>query len=72
MANERTVLMKIRITILTENDNPLPDVDIEVFEQLTKCMWQAIINRFLVPNPEAESATVEKVEVVREDGDGDG
>lgn len=60
--------MKIRLTILTENDKPIPDVDIKTLEQKVKDVWQAIINGFLLFDSEKESATVESVEIVREDG----
>lgn len=64
--------MKVRLTILTQNQKPIPDVDIQKLEQQVKDVWQMIIDGFLLFDSEKESATVESVEIVREDGDGDG
>lgn len=62
--------MKVRLTILTENDKPIPDVDIEILKEKVKCAWQIIMSGVMLFNSENESAIVENVEIVKEDGGG--
>lgn len=55
--------MKIRVTILTENDKPRKAGHTE--EAVAKA-WQFILNLFTAASEENEKATVEKVEFVEE------
>lgn len=57
--------MKVRVTILAENDKPRrPDHT----EELVAKAWQFILGLFTAASEENEKATVEKVEFV-EDGE---
>lgn len=55
--------MKIRLTILTENDKPRRP---EHTEELVAEAWQFILDLFNAASEENEKATVEKVEFVEE------
>lgn len=57
--------MKVRVTILTENDKPRKPGHTE--EAVAKA-WQFILDLFTAASEENEKATVEKVEFV-EDGE---
>lgn len=57
--------MKVRVTILTENDKPRKA---EHTEEAVAKAWQFILDLFSVASEENEKATVEKVEFV-EDGE---
>lgn len=55
--------MKVRLTILTENDKPRkPDLT----EETVAKAWQFILDLFSAASEENEKATVEKVEFVEE------
>lgn len=55
--------MKVRVTILTENDKPRkPGLD----EETVAKAWQFILSLFTAASEENEKATVEKVEFVEE------
>lgn len=57
--------MKVRVTILTENDRPLSDyhkAHKEIVEKTTKDAWQLVIDALAVRD--GETGTVEKVEVI--------
>ena len=54
--------MKNRITILAENDNPMPTgVDVELLEKKVAHAWQFLLDMLTV-DPD-DKVTVEKVEV---------
>lgn len=60
--------MKLRVTILTENDCPLP-AEIEkrvAIEMISQTVWQSIMNEIasLAKNNNNDRATVEKCEIV--------
>ena len=55
--------MKVRLTIMTENDKPRPE---EVTEDQVKAAWQAVLNMMCL-NP-ADSVTVESIEFVEDEG----
>ena len=56
--------MKIRVTILTENDKKiLPDVKREDIIMATKSLWDCFLN---LSATDGETATVENVEIVDE------
>ena len=57
--------MKVRLTILTENDKPRRP---EHTEELVAEVWQFILDLFNAASEENDKATVEKVEFV-EDGE---
>lgn len=50
--------MKIRVTILTENDKPRPA---NLTEETVAKAWQFILDLFTAASEENEKATVEKV-----------
>lgn len=54
--------MKIRVTIMTENDKHLPDIPDEQLKAITQGAWQLML-KLVNANPE-ETAIVEKVEIV--------
>ena len=62
--------MKIRLTILTENNIPIPD-DREKVLYLTKKAWEVTLNTISLFAENEDKATVESVEIV-EDSDEDG
>lgn len=56
--------MKIRLTILTENDKPLTD---DISEEKVKNAWQAVLSLLMLTGSDpSEKATVEKAEIVSE------
>lgn len=57
--------MKVRVTILTENDKPRPA---ELTEETVARVWQFCLNLFTADSEGKEKATVEKAEFV-EDGE---
>ena len=54
--------MKVRITVLTENDKPLPPVDKRPTEEQIVEVWQSIFNMFSIFGK--DKAVVEKAEYV--------
>lgn len=58
--------MKVRITVLTENDKPLPPVDERPSEEQIVKVWQFIFDMMTLNGEPNEKATVEKVEYVEE------
>lgn len=54
--------MKIRVTIMTENDKHLPDVPDEKLEAISKGAWQMLLH--IVNIDPADKAIVEKIEIV--------
>lgn len=56
--------MKVRLTILTENDAKVPD---GITEDDIKKVWQAIFNGLCLFSEKEEKATVEKVEIINEE-----
>ena len=56
--------MKVRLTILTENDAKVPD---GITEDYIKKVWQAIFNGLCLFSEKEEKATVEKVEIINEE-----
>lgn len=55
--------MKVRLTIMTENDKPRPE---ELTEDKVKAVWQALLN--VMCRNSADSATVENIEFVEDGG----
>ena len=56
--------MKVRLTIMTENDKPLAD---DITEAKIKNAWQAIWDILVATSSDpSEKATVEKAEIVSE------
>lgn len=59
--------MKVRLTILTENDAKVPDGITEDDIKKVKNVWQAIFNSLCLFSEKEEKATVEKVEIINEE-----
>lgn len=59
--------MKVRLTILTENDAKVPDGITEDDIKKVKDVWQAIFNGLCLFSEKEEKATVEKVEIINEE-----
>lgn len=57
--------MKIRLTIMTENDKPRPE---ELTEDRVKAAWQAVLNVMCLVSDSADSATIESAEFVEDGG----
>lgn len=57
--------MKVRLTIMTENDKPLKD---GITEEKIKNVWQAVLDllNLATSSDPSEKATVEKAEIVSE------
>ena len=58
--------MRVRVTIMTENDAHIDDLitDSQI-KLLVHSGWNSIIQKFIIPNnPNPDKAYVEKVEVV--------
>lgn len=56
--------MKVRITILTENDKPCPD---DISEEKVQKAWQTIFDFLMLTSSDpSEKVTVEKAEIVSE------
>lgn len=62
--------MKVRITVLTENDKPLPPVEKRPTEKQIVKAWQVIFDFMTLMGKSTERATVESAEYV-EGMDGD-
>lgn len=60
--------MKVRITVLTENDKPLPPAEERPSEERIVKVWQAIFDMLTLFGD--DKAIVEKVEYVEEAQDG--
>ena len=58
--------MKVRITVLTENDKPLPPVEKRPTEEQIKKAWQVIFNMMSLLGKDRATATVEKAVIVEE------
>ena len=56
--------MKVRLTILTENDAKVPD---GITEDVIQKAWQAVFNSLCLFSDREEKATVEKVEIINEE-----
>ena len=56
--------MKVRITVLTENDKPLPPVDERPSEEQIVKAWQVIFDFMALMGKSDERATVESAEFV--------
>ena len=56
--------MKVRLTILTENDAKVPD---GITEDVIQKVWQSVLNSICLFSDREEKATVEKVEIINED-----
>lgn len=57
--------MKIRLTILTENNIPRPA---ELTEEQVSKAWQAVLNMMALVSETEDKSTVETVEFVDEEG----
>lgn len=58
--------MKVRITVLTENDKPLPPIEKRPTEEQIVKAWQFIFNMMTRNGEPNEKATVESAEYVKE------
>lgn len=58
--------MKVRITVLTENDKPLPPVDKRPTEEQIVKAWQVIFDMMTLMGKSKDRATVEKAELIEE------
>ena len=58
--------MKVRITVLTENDKPLPPVEDRPSEEQIVKVWQVIFDFMTLMGKSDERAIVESVEYVEE------
>lgn len=56
--------MKVRITVLTENDKPLPPVGKRATEEQIVKAWQVIFDMMTIMGKSKERATVESAEYV--------
>lgn len=56
--------MKVRITVLTENDKPLPPVEERPTEEQIVKAWQFIFDMMALMGKSNERATVESAEYV--------
>lgn len=61
---ERGMSMKIRLTLLTENDKQRPP---ELTEEKVKAVWQLIGNTMCLFSDNDDTCVVEKVEFVEEE-----
>jgi hypothetical protein len=62
--------MKVRITVLTENDKPLPPIGERPTEEQVVKAWQVIFDIMALMGEPNEKATVESVEFIEEVPDG--
>ena len=60
--------MKIRLTIMTENNVPRP---VELTESKVIAAWQIVMNTMCLLNDSNDRVKIESAEFI-EDGDGDG
>lgn len=58
--------MKVRITVLTENDKPLPPVEERPSEEQIVNAWQAIFDFMTIMTKSEERAIVESAEFIEE------
>lgn len=58
--------MKVRITVLTENDKPLPPVENRPTKEQVVKVWQVIFDMLTLLAETNEKATVERVEFIEE------
>ena len=58
--------MKVRITVLTENDKPLPPVGERPTEEQIVKVWQFIFDMMTLNGNSNEKATVESAEFIEE------
>lgn len=58
--------MKVRITVLTENDKPLPPVEKRPTEEQIVKAWQAIFDVMTLLGKPDERATVESAEFIED------
>ena len=61
--------MKIRITLLTENDKPLPPVEKRPTEEQIMKAWQFILDMLIFLGGTNDRATVESAEFIEEGTD---
>lgn len=57
--------MKIRLTIMTENDKPRPE---ELTENMVIAAWQVVLNTMCLMSDSNDRVTIESAEFI-EDGD---
>ena len=60
--------MKIRLTIMTENDKPVENLGDNPEEKIKKA-WDALLTMITLMSENNENAYVERVEVVRSEGE---
>ena len=58
--------MKVRITVLTENDKPLPPVWKRPTEEQIVKAWQIVFDMMTIMGKSDERATVESAEFIEE------
>ncbi len=60
--------MKIRLTIMTENDKPVENLGDNPEEKIKK-VWDMVLNLISEMSESSDTAYVERVEVVRDEND---
>ena len=60
--------MKIRLTIMTENDKPVENLGDNPEEKIKKA-WDALLTMITLMSESNENAYVERVEVIRNKGE---
>lgn len=60
--------MKVRLTIMTENNKPRPE---ELTEDKVKAVWQAVLNVMCLMSDSDDSITIESAEFVEDGGQGE-
>ena len=60
--------MKIRLTIMTENDKPVENLGNNPEEKIKK-VWDTILNLISAMSESSDTAYVERVEVVRSESE---
>ena len=60
--------MKIRLTIMTENDKPVENLG-DNPEEMIKKVWNTLLSIITLMSEENENAYVERVEVVRSESE---
>lgn len=60
--------MKIRLTIMTENDKPRPE---ELTENMVIAAWQVVLNMMHLVSDSDDSVTIESAEFVEDGGQDD-
>ena len=59
--------MKVRVTLLTENDRPIPDVPMDVLKRKVKDAWELCLRMIVIAGDGNDTAVVESVEILEDD-----